>query len=128
VLPGGVSLHDAVITAVEHAGDDIILHVDGAQVPRANDAPRAAESRDFDLASGAVTIIGVRAVTVDGTGDNTVAMAADSGEILRFDWLGDGQAEAFIIWTQDGARKSTCLHYKIDCAALTWDEIARTAL
>jgi hypothetical protein len=128
VLPGGMSLHDAVITAVDHAGDDVILHVYGVQVPRAHTVRHTPGQQDFDLASGTVRIMGVRAVAIDGEGQGqgAIAMAIDSGEILRFDWLGDGQAEVFVMWTQDGAHEATYHLYKIACADVAWTETDRT--
>jgi len=116
VLPGGLSLHDAIITAVDHAGDDVILHVYGVQMPRADNARHTPGRQDFDLASGTVTIRGVRALAIDGEGDGAIAMATDNGEILRFDWLGGGQAKIFVMWTQDGAHQATYHFYKIACA------------
>jgi hypothetical protein len=119
MLPDDISLHDAGISVIERHGRDIVLHVDHVRVPRAGGTPLV-PADDCDMATGTVTIVGVRSVIVNDEPADGIVMAGDDCEILYLDWKGHGRVEAFIIWCRYNPRSVDNVHYRIECDDLVW--------
>ena len=124
MLPDDISLHDAGITAIERHGGDIVLHVEHVQVPRAGGTPLAPADDDMEMATGSVTIAGVRAILLNNEPVAAFNMASDSCDIIHLEWRGPGRAEAFIIWHVYGPLKAPIYnHYQFECDDLFWTQI-----
>ena len=123
MLPEDISLHGAGITAVERNGRDIVLHVEHVQVPRADGTPLVPADDDMEMATGTVTIAGVRAILLNDEPVADFRMASDSCEIIHLEWRGPGRAEAFIIWHVHGPLKAQIYsHYQFECDDLRWTQ------
>jgi hypothetical protein len=123
VLPDDISLHDAGITAIARKGGDVVVHVECVQVPRANGTPLSPAFDDMEMATGTVTIVGVRAILLNDEPVAEFSMAGDSCDIIRFDWKARGRADVFIVWHRYGPLKAQVYnHYQIECDDLVWTQ------
>lgn len=123
MLPDDISLHDAGITAIERRGSDIVLHVEHVQVPRAGGTPLVPTDHDMEMATGTVTIAGVRAILLNNEPVAEFCMASDSCDIVHFERRGPGRVDAFIIWHVCGPLKAQIYnHYQFECDNLVWTQ------